>query len=86
MMADVFGAPVAVSTSTEGPAFGAALLGGVAAGAFASVQEASDALVHVRARVAPDPTAVGRYRDVHAAYRALYADLRERFHALAKLE
>jgi xylulokinase len=86
MMADVFGAPVAVTTSTEGPAFGAALLGGVAAGAFASVEEAADALVHVTARVAPDPVATDRYREVHAAYRGLYADLRERFRELARLD
>jgi xylulokinase len=86
LMADVFGAPVAVTTSTEGPAFGAALLGGVAAGAFGSVEEAADALVHVRARVAPDPVTSGRYADVHAVYRALYSDLRARFRDLAKLE
>jgi xylulokinase len=86
MMADVFGAPVAVTTSTEGPAFGAALLGGVAAGAFASVEEAADALVHVVARVAPDPVAAARYREIHAVYRGLYGDLRTRFRELARLD
>jgi xylulokinase len=86
MMADVFDAPVAVTTSTEGPAFGAALLGGVAAGAFASVEEAADALVHVTARAAPDPAVTARYRDVHAAYRGLYGDLRERFRDLGRLD
>ena len=86
MMADVFGVPVAITTSAEGPAFGAALLGGVAAGAFSSVEEAADALVHVSARVAPDPVAEARYREVHAAYRGLYHNLRERFRALARLD
>jgi xylulokinase len=86
MMADVFDVPVAITTSTEGPAFGAAILGGVAAGAFASVEEAADALVHVTARLAPDPVAASRYRAVHAAYRGLYGDLRDRFRALAALE
>jgi xylulokinase len=86
MMADVFGAPVALTTSTEGPAFGAALLGGVAAGAFASVEEAADALVHVTARLGPDLAAAARYREIHAAYRGLYADLRARFRDLARLE
>jgi xylulokinase len=86
MMADVFDAPVAITTSTEGPAFGAALLGGVAAGAFASVEEAADALVHVTARVAPDPVTAARYRESHAVYRGLYADLRARFRDLARLD
>jgi xylulokinase len=86
LMADVFDTPVALTTSTEGPAFGAALLGGVAAGVYASVPEAADALVHVTARLAPEPAAAARYREIHAVYRGLYADLRSRFRELARLE
>jgi xylulokinase len=86
LMADVFDAEVAVTTSTEGPAFGAALLGGVAAGAFATVEQACDALVHVTQRLAPDPTRAARYADLHAIYRALYTDLYQRFRALSSFE
>jgi xylulokinase len=86
LMADVFGVRVAITTSTEGPAFGAAILAGVGAGAFPSVEEACDALVHVTQVVGPDEAAHARYRDVHAEYRALYGALRDRFHALAKLD
>jgi xylulokinase len=86
LMADVFDAEVALTTSSEGPAFGAALLGGVAAGAFGSVEEAADALVHVTLRVRPEPAAAARYREIHAAYRGLYADLRDRFRALARID
>jgi xylulokinase len=86
LMADVFGVRVAITTSTEGPAYGAAILAAVGAGAFASVEEACDALVHVTKTVAPDPAESARYRDVHAVYRALYGDLRDRFRALARLD
>lgn len=86
MMADVFDVPVAITTSTEGPAFGAALLGGVAAGVFDSVEEAADALVHVSRRVAPEAQAAARYRSIHAVYRGLYTDLRGRFRELGRLE
>jgi xylulokinase len=86
LMADVFEAPVAVTTSTEGPAFGAALLGGVAAGVFGSVEEAADALVHVSARVAPEPASAGRYREIHGVYQGLYGDLRARFRELGRIE
>lgn len=86
LMADVFDTPVALTTSTEGPAFGAALLGGVAAGLFASVEEAADATVHVTRRLTPEPQAATRYRAIHAAYRGLYTDLRARFRELAALE
>jgi xylulokinase len=86
LMANVFGVPVAITTSTEGPAFGAAILAGVAAGTFASVEEGSDALVHVTSRVAPEPVLVERYREIHDVYRKLYGDLKESFRALGALD
>ena len=86
LMADVFEVPVAITTSVEGPAFGAALLAAAGAGLFASVEEAADALVHVTSRVAPEPSRSARYRDIHAVYQRLYADLRARFRELAALE
>src|SRR5262245_18199454 len=62
MMADVFGAEVAMVTSGAlGHAFGAALLAAVAAGSFPSVEQACDALVHITSRVAPDPATSARY-------------------------
>jgi len=86
LLADVLDAEVAVTTSTEGPAFGAALLAGAGSGVFSSVAEGADALVHVTSRTAPDRTTAARYQEVHAAYRGLYADLRERFRALATFD
>ena len=86
LMADVFEAEVAITTSTEGPAFGAAILAGAAAGAFASVEEGADALVHVTSRVAPNTALSGRYREAHAAYGALYRNLKGTFPQLARLE
>ena len=58
----------------------------VAAGGFASVEEAADALVHVTGRLRPEPAAAARYREIHAVYRALYGDLRERLRALARFD
>ena len=86
IMADIFNIPIAFTTSTEGPAFGAAILAAAGAGLFDSVEEAADALVHVISRVHPEPSRAARYRDIHAVYRGLYADLRARFRELAALE
>lgn len=86
LMADIFDTEVCITNSTEGPAFGAAILGGVAAREFAAVDEAADALIHVTSRVSPDQTRAARYREIHAIYRGLYGDLRERFRALGSLE
>ncbi|WP_437876645.1 xylulokinase [Sorangium sp. So ce513] len=85
LMADVFEAPVAITTSTEGPAYGAALLGAAGAGLFSSVEEAADAFVHVVSRVAPDQARAARYREIHAVYQGLYSDLKARFRELGKL-
>jgi len=86
LMADVFDTPVAVTTSTEGPAFGAAILAATGARLFGSVEEAADALVHVTTRITPDPARADRYRDLYAAYQGLYHDLKARFRQLGTLE
>jgi xylulokinase len=85
LVADVLDVEVAITTSAEGPAFGAAILGGVAAKLFASIEDAADSLVHLTARARPDPIASSRYRALHAVYRGLYGDLRDRFRALGSL-
>src|SRR4051794_33985828 len=48
IVASVLGIPIERTAAEEGAAYGAALLGGVAAGTFASAQEAVDACVRVR--------------------------------------
>ena len=60
----------------EGAAFGAALLAGVAPGAFADAQEAVAACVRVRDRIEPRPDWVAAYAEGYARYRALYPALR----------
>ena len=79
LLADVLGMSVATTRCTEGPALGAAMLGAVAAGVFASVEDAADAIVTVAERRDPDDRAHAAYGPVHAAYRDLYGDLRARF-------
>lgn len=76
LLADVFDAEVAVTSSTEGAAFGAAVLAGVGAGVFTSVADAADALVRVTERVSPDAESAAYYRGAHAAYQSLYGALK----------
>jgi len=61
----------------EGAAFGAAILGAVAAGAWPDVHAAVAATVRPRDRVEPVPEWVARYREQRERYRALYPALRE---------
>jgi xylulokinase len=61
-----------------GAAFGAALLGGVAAGVWRDVDEAAASTVRVRAVIEPDPAWMPRYRELQQRFRALYPALGSR--------
>jgi xylulokinase len=85
LQADVYGRTVRRTEVDEGPAYGAALLAGVAAGAFAEVAEASEQ-VRLRGEVTePDAARAARYDELYAVYRSLYAALRDQMHALDRL-
>ena len=72
IVASVLGIPIERTAVEEGAAYGAALLGGVAAGTFASAQEAVDACVRVRDTVEPDPEWQRLYDEGYRRFRSLY--------------
>ena len=76
IVASVLGLPLELTAAEEGSAFGAALLGGVAAGVFADVHEAVAACVSVRETVEPDPAWQKAYEDAYPRFRSLYPALR----------
>lgn len=77
IQADVYGRPVEVLAAEEGAAYGAALLAGVGAGVWESVDAACDSVVEVAERVEPDEaskvTLDARYREFRALYPALHS-------------
>jgi xylulokinase len=77
IVASVLGLPLELTAVEEGSAFGAALLGGVAAGEFASAGEAVAASVRVRETVDPETAWTGPYEEAYARYRSLYPALKE---------
>jgi len=77
IVASVLGLPLERTAVEEGSAFGAAMLGGVAAGVFASAGEAVEACVRVRDRVEPVPEWTEPYEEAYARYRTLYPALKE---------
>lgn len=72
---DVFNLPVRVGVADHGAAYGAALLAGVGAEAFPSVEEAL-ASKSWGELSQPDPEAASEYERVYARYRQLYPALR----------
>src|SRR4051794_8053001 len=78
IVASVLELPLERTAADEGAAFGAALLGGVAAGVWPDVESATNATVHPAGeRIEPESAWVEAYREGHARFRALYPALRD---------
>jgi xylulokinase len=80
ILADVLRAELATVSTTEGAAFGAAMLAAVGAGWHPTIEDATAAFVRVSRAASPGPDAT-RYADAHQAYRSLYPALAPVFHA-----
>ena len=76
IVASVLGIPLERTVAEEGSAFGAALLGGVAAGVFADAAEAVAACVRVRDTIEPNPAWHDDYEAGYHRFRSLYPALR----------
>ncbi len=71
MVADVFESPVEVLEADEGPAFGAALLAGVASGVWATLEEAVGQTVRVQRTVEPSHQNYDEFKARHARIQSL---------------
>lgn len=76
IQADVYGQNVEILETDEGAAFGAAILAGVGAGAWNSVDEACEKTIRVAAIVEPNSDSVEKLNHNYEAYRILYGALR----------
>jgi xylulokinase len=75
IVASALALPLELTAAEEGAAFGAALLGAVAAGAFVDVHEAVEACVRPSERIEPDAAWVRAYKAGYPRFRALYPSL-----------
>lgn len=79
ILADVLDAELVTTSTTEGAAFGAAILAAVGSGWFPDAPAATSELVRTTPAAAPGPAAAA-YADTHAAFRELYPALTPFFH------
>ena len=77
IIASVLELPLERVAVEDGAAFGAAILGGVAAGVWADVDEAVGATVRPGARIEPVTEWIAPYRDAYERFRALYPAVRD---------
>ena len=72
LQADIYGTPIRRTVADEGPAYGAALLAGVASGTYAGVEEATSVVVLREQTTEPDPERMKIYEEHYEVYRSLY--------------
>jgi xylulokinase len=85
MQADIYNQPIVGTNATEGPAYGVALLAGVATGAWDTVEQACKSSIEQTTKVQPKPKASAKYERSYQTYRKLYGDLKDRFREMAAL-
>lgn len=76
IIADVLNVELVTTSAQEGPAFGAALLAGVASGVYASISQACASTVRVVESTLPKPEHVRIYTSLYEEFRALYPVLK----------
>jgi xylulokinase len=86
LTADIMGIPLYTVNTSEGGAFGAAILAAVGAGAYPDVPTACKQMVRKVDVFNPDAAGMSDYQRLYPTFRALYPALKETFAALAQFE
>ena len=76
IQADIYGQTVEILEADEGAAFGAAILAGVGAGAWQSVDEACEKTIRIAEKVEPNKDSVEKLNRNYEAYKLLHSALR----------
>ena len=82
ILADVLGVELVTINTTEGAAYGAALLAGVGAGCWPDVDVACQGTVQLTGTTMPQPEAGATYEGAYGYYRQLYPALKSILHGL----
>jgi len=84
ILADVLNVELVTVNTTEGAAYGAAVLAATGAGTFPDVASACETIIQLTGHTAPGP-ANATYEQMYPLYRDLYPTLRPSFNAVAQL-
>lgn len=85
ILADLFDCPVQTANTQEGAVLGAAILGGVAAGVFASIEEVCDRCIVPLESSMPEEKGQQYYQKAYPLYQQLYRQLKDSYQQLADL-
>jgi len=85
IQSDIYGKELVTLRTAEGSAFGAALLAGVGAKIYSSVEESARQAIQVKERMSPRADRVAIYNRYYEVYRSLYPAVQPYAHTLASL-
>jgi len=85
IQADIFNREMVTINSTEGSAYGAALLAATGTGGFSSIEEACRRCIRVTGKCEPDAKRAQLYEEFYGVYRILYSRLKASFKAVSKI-
>lgn len=85
ILADILNSELVTVNTTEGAAYGAALLAGVGAGLWPDVASACQQVIQITGSTQPNADAAAHYERVYAQYGRLYPTLRATFEELAEV-
>ena len=83
VLSSVLEAELVTVNTTEGAAYGAALLAGVGAGAWVDVQSACKTVIKITGTTQPNPQDAGPYHKAYSIYQNLYPVLKPSFDKMA---
>jgi xylulokinase len=86
LQADMYGTPVELPNTEEGPAYGAALMAGVGAGVWPGIAEACRQAIRPTETRSPDAAATSFYTELGAVHASLYPLLRSSCAALGAFD
>jgi xylulokinase len=82
VLASILETELVTVNTTEGAAYGAALLAGVGAGNWPDVPTACREAILITGQTQPDPEQVTLYQSRYPQYQALYPALKSSFHSM----
>jgi xylulokinase len=85
IQADIYGKVLVTLRTSDGSALGAALLAGVGAGVYSSVEETAHQVIQIRETLSPQRESVETYDRIYQVYRELYPAVKKYAHRLSEL-
>jgi xylulokinase len=84
LQANIYGTEVALVNTSEGPAFGAALLAGAGTGVYTTIEQAVAQTIRITERIEPDLTLSEHYNEYYRIYSKFFPNLKDSYTTIHK--